>query len=281
MVLLRLIEIAKENISSYQERFEEQPDDMKSKVRELETCLSLSMNMGIDALLDTLRNRWKNRFERCAESNGISLDEFGSLTLDQQINLLYADLSSHKRIFGVRRVDFSNRYEDGLRLNYMALDMGIRMNSSQYGEYCVIVNCLPTDTDVALKFDSLKHYYNDSNEFDENACHSDLLPFTKIGLLLSDKFSSQIASNNIENIKRIIEEDPDALEILTTSSIKGDIIETVTISYKEYKRISDFNKIRSREPEEEEIMSKFMRLQSELRRRGIKLMISKKIQEAV
>jgi len=84
MALQSLIDIANKNVDSYQERFERKSIEEKSKVNELKARLTPGKNMGITALLGTLENRFKSRFELCAENNGMTLDEFGKLPLDQQ-----------------------------------------------------------------------------------------------------------------------------------------------------------------------------------------------------
>ena len=276
-----LIDIAKENVISFQSRFERKTEDEKTKIGELKSSLIPSINMEIDSLLKTLYGRWKNRFEISAESEGISLDEFCKLSPKLQIELVCANMNPKYHIYGIRRVDFSNRYVGGLLLYYLAPNMGLSAGNSKYGRFCVNVNLLSTNTDVALEYDSLVHYYDEKNEFDEAACHSDLMPYTRIDLLLADKFTDQISILSVEEIKRTIENDPDPLEIMTTTIINGDSIEAVTISYDDYKYLSVYLNIKQArgvflDSKEKEDLRSFTHLQRELRKRGIKLKIAKK-----
>ena len=107
-------------------------------------------------------------------------------------------------------------YEDGIRLNYLAPYLGIFKVNSRYGEYSVHISLPISYTDVALKYDSLRHYYNDQDEFDMDACNKDFAPYANIDILLSDKFSKKIRDENVEELKRTITIDPDSLEILTS-----------------------------------------------------------------
>ena len=274
MALPRLIEIAKGNISSYHDKFEGKPDKDKNKVNELKAGLSSSINMGIGTLYKTLKSHYKNRFEICAESNNMTLDEFSRLPLDKQEEFICAGMNDSNKVYGIRRVDFSNRYEEGLQLYYLALSMGTSAGRSEYGKCCVITKTL---LDVALKYDSLRHYYNDKNEFDEKNCHNDLVPYENIELLLSDKFSDEISVADVDEIKRAIDKDIDPVEIMTTALINSNCIEVVVISNNDYKKIIqlDIKEARgeSLDPKDKEDLQYFIVLQRELRRRRIELRI--------
>jgi len=268
---LNLFDIAVNNIPQYQTQYDAQPDAVKNKVAIITANLSFSINMGMEALLNMLKDRWKNKFECCAEANGMSLDDFSKLSLDRQTVLICAIMSVKNKIFGVRRVDFSNRFEDGLKFNYLALNMNIAEGHAIYGEYCVIIRLPHSVNNVTLKYDSLKHYYNNRNEFDEVTCHNDLLPLSNVNLLLHDKFQSHFESETLDNLKFMIEEDSDPIEVITTCKILGFDIQAVIITYKEYKKIVELNKKRLRDHDENEVIQNYIKLQFELRRRGINL----------
>ena len=278
MALPRLIDIAYGNVTSYQNRFDGKSDEEKSKVAKLHESLDNCINMEIDTVYKTLTSRYKNRFELCSERAGMSIDEFKALPISRQIDAFCAGMSSENSVYGIRRVDFSNRYEDGLRQYYLALNMGMSAGNSKYGKCCVIVNTLPSATDVALKYDSLLHYYNDENEFNESDCHMDLIPCDKVSLLFSDKFNDQIAADPVDDIKRAVENDPDPIEIMTTTTINGARITEVVISSDDYRYITfDLNMKKARgeilDSKDEEDLQNFARLQLELRRWGITLRI--------
>jgi len=285
LALYRLIDIANSNLAIYQNRFDVMPVDAQSKVREIKSNLIPSINIGTAALSEALSDRLKNRFELCAEANSMTLDEFQKLPLDKQIELICTGMNPKSRIYGIRRVVFSNRYEDGLRLYYLSPNIGETAGNSKYGKYCIHIKMLPIDSDIALKFDSLQHYFNDKNEFDMDTCHGDLLPYLHIELLFAEKFNTQITSSDIQEIKRYIRKDSDPLEIMTIKLINAFSIEAVSISFEDYKYITELNKKillgESIEPCEEKEIQNFMRLQRKLRRTGIKLKISEKMPEAV
>jgi len=279
MALPRLVDIANGNVASYQNRFERKSDVEKCKVADLHENLDSSINMEIDALCKTLMSRYKNRFEICSARAGMSLEEFGKLPTEQQVDYICPHMKPENRVYGIRRVDFSNRYEDGLQLYYMAPYMGMSAGNLKYGRCCVIVNALSSAADVVLKYDSLTHYYNDENEFNEDACHKDLIPYDKVGLLLSDKYSGQLVTDPIDEIKRAVENDPDPIEIMTTKVINGARVSAVVVSSEDYKYIVfelNIKKARGEllDSKEEEDLQNFTRLQLELRRRGINLRIA-------
>ena len=281
-MLYRLIDIAKSNLSYYQDQFEKTTDDEKNKISILIKDLSPSIKMDMEPLLKTLKSHWKNRFEICAEVNGITLEEFGKLELEQQIDLICANMKPDNRVYGKRRVDFSNRYEDGLRLYYLSPNMGVYKGNSKYGKYCVHIALTSIDTDVALKYDSLVHYYNDKDEFNIDICNNDFLPYDNINFLLADKYSEQIHSEDVAKIKHIIEDDPDPLEILTTTKINASNIKMVVVSYEDFERIRILNNKRAImgycDSKEEEELQNYLRMQRELTRMGIKLKIAKKLE---
>jgi len=268
---LNLFDIAVNNIPHYQTQFEKQPDAVKNKVAIITANLSFSINMGLTALLSMLNDRWKNKFELCAEINGMSLDDYSKLSLDMQAILMCTIMSAKNKTFGIRRVDFSNRFIDGLKFNYLALNMNIAEGHAIYGEYCVIIRLPHSINNAALKYDSLKHYFNDMNEFDEVTCHKDLLPLSNVNLLLLDKFALHLESETLDDIKFMVEEDSDPIEVITTNKIYGFDIQTVIITQKEYKKIVELNKKPFRDHVENEVIQNYMKLQFELRRCGIKL----------
>ena len=274
--LPRLIDIANENVPVYKRHLDKRSDVEKSKVNELSASIIPSINMGIDALFNTLRTHYKNRFELCAEEEKLTLDELKNMPLEQQIALLCAKMTPQNHVYGIRRVDFSNRYEEGFQLHYLSLNMNVSSGNSKYGKYCVNIDLPSSDADIALKHDSIVHYYNEKNEFDEEACHGDLIPRIRIELLISDKFSDQVASLSVEDIKRVIESDPDPIEIMTTTVINGDKITAVALSSDDYDYIMLQLNIKKASGEslsykEEEDLQNFIRLQRELSRRGIRL----------
>jgi len=278
MMLPRLIDIASRNVDSYFERYERKTDEEKRKVTELHNSMSVCVNMEIDTLHRLFVSHYKNRFEICAEHLGMSLDEFCRLPIAQQTEYVCAHMRSEYHYYGIRRVDFSNRYDQGLQMYYLAVNMGISAGNSKYGRCCVTVSSFSTPTDVMLKYDSLKHYYDDDNEFDDNAFHKDLIPNNHAELMLADKFSDQLAICNVEEIKQSIENDPDPIEIITTTKISGVSISTVVMSSGEYRHIViELNRKKALgeilELIEEEDLQNFMRLQMELRRRRIILRI--------
>ena len=276
MALPRLVDIAKGNVSSYHDRFEGKPDKDKSKVNELKAGLAFSINMEINVLYKILNEKghFKNRFEICAESNNMTLDEFSRLHSDKQDELICAGMNYPNKVYGIRRVDFSNRYEKGLRLYYLALNMGTSAGRQEYGKCCVITRPL---LDIALKYDSLKHYYNDKNEFDEKTCHNDLVPYDSIELLLSDKFSDEIAVADVDEVKRAIDKDTDPVEIMTTALINSSNIEVVVMLKKDYVGILELDRKKRRgeslNNKDKEDVQYLNDLQHELRIRGIELKI--------
>ena len=271
-----LIDIANANISSYQALFDQKTDAEKSKVAEINAGLSLFMNMGADALLGIIERRWKNKFELCAEANGISLEEFSSLPLNLQRGLMCKTMFNK---YAIRRVDFSNRYKDGFKLNYLA--PYITAKNSCYGVYCVTISLPLADTDVALKYDSLDHYYKDGDEYDEEACHKDLLPYSNIDLLLSDKFSVEFNNMEMREIKLAFEKDPDPIEIITVTQINLYSIKAVSMTLEEYKIIADLNKESDLPPADEEKIYIFNRLQTILSTHRIDVIYNNKASEAV
>ena len=288
MALPRLIDIAKSNIIAYQNKYDVMSDDDKDKIQSVKQSITPSINMETDALLSTLKDRYKNRFELCSEANDITVNEFKKLSIEQQTELIIEKINPKYRQFGIRRVDFSNRYEDGLRLYYLAPYMGFSAGNSKYGKYCICAKPLFLDTDVVLKHDSLRHYFNKKNEYNEDACHRDLLPYNKAELLILDKYSEQIISSSVETIRRFVEMDSDPFEIMTTTLLNADKIETVVISFEDYKYISELNKKKLRigyseplESKEEEDLRNYLRLQRELRLHGINIRIAKKMSEAI
>ena len=284
----RLIDIANANVPIYQKRLDKKTDAEKSKVNELNASIIPSINMGIDTLLNMLKTHYKNRFELCAEEEGLTLDGLKNLTHERQIALMCANMTPQNRVYGIRRVDFSNRYEEGFHLYYLSLNMNVSSGNSKYGKYCVNIDLPSSDADIALKHDSIVHYYNEKNEFDEEACHGDLIPHIRIELLISDKFSDQVTSLNVEDIKRVIESDPDPIEIMTTTVINGDKITAVVLSSDDYDYVVLQLNIKkangeSLTPKEEEDIQNFIRLQRELHKRGIRLKraVKTKVQEVI
>jgi len=279
MALPRLIDIALGNVALYQNRFEGKSDIEKTKVDELHESLNCCINMEMDTLHKMLLSRYKNRFDVCSERAGMSIDEFRKLPIKQQIDTICANMSSENRVYGIRRVDFSNRFEDDLRQYYLAFNAGISAGNTKYGRCCAIVNTMPSMTDVLLKYDSLTHYYNDANEFNEDDCHKDMLPRDNTALLLADKFSDQLTAVPVDDIKRTVENDPDPIEIMTTTIINGSRVDAVVISSDLYRYITfDLNKKGARgdlmDSKEKEDVQNLERLQLELRRRGIILRIA-------
>jgi len=263
-----LLEIATQNITSYSTRFNKRPIDEQKKISDVKSDLNAGINLGTEALLKTISDKYKNRFEICAENEGMTLDEFSSLSLEKQIELICKDMSDKNRIFGSRRVAFSNKYLNGLKLYYLAPNMGISVGNQKYGKFCVIIR-LSSDNDVALKHDSL-HYFNEENEFNQTECEKDLIPYSKIELLLSDKFLKNINKKSVEELKSDTEQS--SLEILTAQTIKKSNIIMVLTSFEHYRYIEVELNIKKAKGEsltakEEEIYQNFYRL----KRTGIKI----------
>jgi hypothetical protein len=251
---------------------------LKNKVDKLSSSLSLSVNMDMTAATRTLADRYKNRFELCAENLGMTLADFGELHVDQQVSHICANMSLKNSVFGVRRVDFSNRYAEGMQLYYLTPNYGATSGNTNYGKCRVIisVNSLSAFGCVALKYDSLVHYYNNDNELDENMLHGDLIPYSKVNLLLSEKYTNQISSLDIDDLELAIEKDQNPMEIMTTARISSSNVTEVVLGYDDYKYIAiDLNMKRARggtlEPRESEELYRFHRLQREVRRCGVKI----------
>ena len=193
--------------------------------------------------------------------------------------LICAKMSPDNRHFGIRRVDFANRFSKGLRLYYLSPSMNLFRGVSKYGNYCVLVNLPVNDADVALKFDSLIHYYNEKNEFDESSCYMDILPVAHMRFLLSNRYSAYFQYENEKVIRQIIEDDPEPIEILSTTKINASSIKGVVVSFEEFNRLTELNKkipLGLCDSKGKEDLQNYLRLQRELMRKRIKLDIAKR-----
>ena len=275
--MLRLIDIAAENVSCYQAEFDSKPDNEKLYFNSYISSLGFRINMYPLALLNLLNDRWKNCFELCAEANSMSIEEFGNLPLKQQSDILCKNISNEKKFFRIRRVDFSNRYENGLLLNYLALDMSIYKTNPKYGNLYVEFRLPSSKTDVILKYDSLLHYYNEQNEYNEDSFNKDLLPIDNKNLLIACKYSESFQSIKTEEIKNIINDDVDPCEIMTTTKLDASTIDSVKITLEDYKKILKLSKDKAISSENnhirDEILQNFLSAQYKMSRLRIKFEI--------
>ena len=269
-----LYDIAMNNLSEYQRRYDSMSEEVKNTVVKLMDSAVLCNNMSERRLLSLLSDRLKNTFEFCADRNKQSLEQFIALPIEEQIELLCNGRTDRQtRIENVRRVDYSNRYENGYKFNYFAPYFNIGESLEKYGDYCVLIDPSISGTETVLKHDSIMYYYYDENTFDEDACHKDLLPYTHFDLLIADKYSDILSTSNLNSIKNDIGIDEDACEVTTTTKIFPNNMTAVLLSMKLWKEYTDLNfkktTIGFTDIDEEERLESFKLLQEELDKYGV------------
>jgi len=271
-----LCEMANSNAAKYQDRHAGKPIAMQELAAKLKTRLRTAINMNTGVLLKVLGGCFKNRFDVCAEDNGMTFDEFCNLQKEEQIELICNKLSAENRFYGIRRVDFSRRIKNGFSLNYLAPHFGVASGMTKYGKMCAVVDLPSPENDVALKYDSLAHYYDENDQFtkEEEFCE-DMVPLQRVELLISDKYLHEKAFVSDEgSLRGAIESDP--IEILDTGRIDGTNISAVIISKRDYKEL--YVKLHSKKVrgealshEEEMRYRDFNHMRRVLARRGIRI----------
>jgi hypothetical protein len=233
--------------------------------------------MHVDTVVKLLIDCYKNRFEICADNNGISLDEFEKRSFSEQVSLICAEMRSEYHHYGVRRVILSNRCENGIRLYYLALNMGVSAGRNKYGPCCVTFNTSSDESYTALMYDSLTHYYDEDNQFNESLFRKDLLPYQMTHLLLLSRYKDILLLHTKDELTQIMETDTDSLEIMTTIKISKEQIKEVVISKEDYKHIAiELNKKminKSITTADKEKYRSFSIMQKELKRLDIKLRV--------
>jgi hypothetical protein len=240
MTLPSLTDIAESNVSDYEARFTARSDAHRAIATQLASELRTRINMSApqDVVL-IIESKYKSRTEVCAEKNGMTVDQFSNLDIDRQkelYRLIHRKRANWKT--QDRRIDFSNKYEDGLRLVYLGPYMGIGQGDTEYGKYCVVTKPLTDGDDVIIKTDSLgdDHYNDDgtvTGAFNHGKLEADLLPYPSARLMISDKYPVEIDSsdvNELSSLRSIIEaRHEDAMEMVTTKQIGRDAIDVIWV----------------------------------------------------
>jgi len=275
MTLPSLSAIANDNVPEYKERFDSKPEVERLKAMQLKADLVPSVNMHVGTVRKVILDRYKNKFEICFEENGITLDEFLDMPPEEQSRLFLTKFTDDNKQLGIRRLDFSSRYDEGFSLYYLGPHYRFPKDESQYGRYCVMYKIAFAKLDVALIHDSLKFYFDDEDVYAQTELESELIPCTQLELLLSDKYETEIPTVSIDEIEQIIDLGNDAFEMMTTTLLDKDMIIGVRISHKLMDEINELT-IRLNDDEEltgrqKEMLSEHLSLLTEARRSRLRI----------
>ena len=288
MLSLRKIrDVAMENISKYEGGFQKVSNTIKENMGIVKSYARPSFNTSAEVAIKVITDRRKSMFEICAERIQKPFPEFCELENKQQLSLIIQDKTSPEPEYITlmqRRVDFSNRFIDGLGLNYFSLSMtNETIGNTHYGKCHVILKSDAIKDAVALKHDSLRHYYDDeTGEFMELMCFEDLLIYEHIDWLIWDKLKDSSLLNSTEEIIQSIElevkNNDKPLEVMTSEKIDGTRIAAVLFPRKDYDFLTIELNIRKvtggiLTPKEEEDLLNFAALQNVLVRYKIPLKI--------
>jgi hypothetical protein len=210
----------------------------------------------------------------------MNLDGFAQLPQDEQARLLTDIVSDTDKPWAQPRIDFSNRYLDGHRLNYLGPYMGVAAGNTVYGQFCLVMRQMLDDEDVAVEKDSLTGYYKPGqggaySVFAQSDFEGDLLPFGYVNLMLSSIYGAELDNFDqagLEGMKKTIEAGHGSMEFMTTKQISYREIDAIIVSKDEYARMNEINKRRMRgqsSQEEDTYFDAYLDLKKIARRRGI------------
>jgi len=219
---MKINDVAKDNIVHYETVLNNAPQDVKDVACQLKQKIRLGFNTGLDKAILILKGRNKSRFEIVAERRGMSVSELAALPHAEQVDLISDGSTSEYPTIHERRVTFSGHFDDGHILTYYSLLASDFAGNPTYGAFYFVINH-DSILATALKYDSLKKYFTDSNEFLYNECIKDLLPYTYIDCLIASKYLLGVSAISLEGIINIISNEVASndmpLEVMTTDKV--------------------------------------------------------------
>lgn len=204
-MLRTIIEVATDNIARYITDYNAMPLDAQEVVNGVKDSVYLGFNKSPANVLMIIKDRIKSIFEVYAEKNMMTLSEIAELSHDRQLALISDNGTSDNTQLHKRRVKFSSCFSDGHALTYYSLSMGNTIGNTHYGLCYVVLKLDSVKNATALKYDSLKKYFSSSDDFLEEECFGDLLPYTHIECLVASKFYKKGSADSIESVIEAID----------------------------------------------------------------------------